>query len=78
MSVDQGPAVEVLADPLANKGTAFAEQERSELGLRGLRADRARPWSSGLGVLDIAGSGQPPASRAAGRRSGKSGGSSQS
>jgi malate dehydrogenase (oxaloacetate-decarboxylating) len=36
MSIDQGPGVEVLEDPLRNKGTAFSEQERSELGLRGL------------------------------------------
>ena len=36
MSVDQGPGVRVLEDPLTNKGTAFSEQERSELGLRGL------------------------------------------
>jgi malate dehydrogenase (oxaloacetate-decarboxylating) len=36
MSADQGPGVRVLADPLTNKGTAFSEAERSELGLRGL------------------------------------------
>ena len=36
MSVDQGPGVRVLEDPLTNKGTAFTEEERSELGLRGL------------------------------------------
>jgi malate dehydrogenase (oxaloacetate-decarboxylating) len=36
MSVGQGPGVRVLEDPLTNKGTAFSEQERSELGLRGL------------------------------------------
>ena len=36
MSVDQGPGVRVLEDPLTNKGTAFSEKERSELGLRGL------------------------------------------
>ena len=36
MSADQGPGVRVLADPLTNKGTAFSEEERSELGLRGL------------------------------------------
>ena len=36
MSVDQGPGVRVLEDPLTNKGTAFSEEERSELGLRGL------------------------------------------
>ena len=36
MSVDQHPGVEVLEDPLRNKGTAFSEEERSELSLRGL------------------------------------------
>ena len=36
MSVDRGPRVRVLEDPLTNKGTAFSEEERSELGLRGL------------------------------------------
>src|SRR3984957_13811016 len=36
MSTDQGPGVRVLEDPLTNKGTAFSEEERSELGLRGL------------------------------------------
>jgi malate dehydrogenase (oxaloacetate-decarboxylating) len=36
MSVHQGSGVRVLADPLTNKGTAFSEKERSELGLRGL------------------------------------------
>jgi hypothetical protein len=36
MSVDQHPGVEVMEDPLRNKGTAFSEEERSELGLRGL------------------------------------------
>jgi malate dehydrogenase (oxaloacetate-decarboxylating) len=36
MSADQGPGVRVLEDPLTNKGTAFSEEERSELGLRGL------------------------------------------
>ncbi len=36
MNADQGPGVQVLEDPLTNKGTAFSEQERSELGLRGL------------------------------------------
>jgi malate dehydrogenase (oxaloacetate-decarboxylating) len=36
MSVDQHPGVAVLEDPLTNKGTAFSEEERSELGLRGL------------------------------------------
>jgi malate dehydrogenase (oxaloacetate-decarboxylating) len=36
MSADQGPGVWMLEDPLTNKGTAFSEEERSELGLRGL------------------------------------------
>ena len=36
MGVDQESGVRVLADPLTNKGTAFTEEERSELGLRGL------------------------------------------
>jgi malate dehydrogenase (oxaloacetate-decarboxylating) len=36
MSVDQGLGVRVLEDPLTNKGTAFSEEERSALGLRGL------------------------------------------
>ncbi|MGA2928123.1 MAG: NAD-dependent malic enzyme, partial [Solirubrobacteraceae bacterium] len=36
MSADQSPGVGVLEDPLMNKGTAFSEEERSELGLRGL------------------------------------------
>jgi phage terminase Nu1 subunit (DNA packaging protein) len=36
MRVDQGSGVRVLADPLTNKGTAFSEKERSELGSRGL------------------------------------------
>jgi malate dehydrogenase (oxaloacetate-decarboxylating) len=36
MSVDQHRGVEVLEDPLRNKGTAFSEKERSELGLHGL------------------------------------------
>ena len=37
MSVDQGLGVRVLEDPLTNKGTAFSEEERSGLGLRGDR-----------------------------------------
>ena len=36
MRVDQGSGMRVLEDPLTNKGTAFTEEERSELGLRGL------------------------------------------
>ena len=36
MSLDQGPGMRVLEDPLTNKGTAFSEEERSDLGLRGL------------------------------------------
>jgi malate dehydrogenase (oxaloacetate-decarboxylating) len=36
MGVDQGSGVRVLDDPLTNKGTAFSEEERSGLGLRGL------------------------------------------
>ena len=36
MGVGQGPGVRVLEDPLTNKGTAFSEEERSALGLRGL------------------------------------------
>jgi malate dehydrogenase (oxaloacetate-decarboxylating) len=36
MGVDRGSGVWVLEDPLTNKGTAFSEEERSELGLRGL------------------------------------------
>src|ERR1700693_3607806 len=36
MSVDHDPGLRMLEDPLTNKGTAFSEKERSELGLRGL------------------------------------------
>jgi malate dehydrogenase (oxaloacetate-decarboxylating) len=36
MGIDQGSGVWVLEDPLTNKGTAFSEEERSGLGLRGL------------------------------------------
>jgi malate dehydrogenase (oxaloacetate-decarboxylating) len=36
MGVDQGSGVRVLEDPLTNKGTAFSEEERFELGLHGL------------------------------------------
>jgi malate dehydrogenase (oxaloacetate-decarboxylating) len=36
MDVDHGSGVRVLEDPLTNKGTAFSEEERSGLGLRGL------------------------------------------
>jgi malate dehydrogenase (oxaloacetate-decarboxylating) len=36
MSTDQGWGVRVLEDALTNKGTAFTEEERSGLGLRGL------------------------------------------
>ena len=36
MRVDQGSGMRLLEDPLTNKGTAFTEEERSELGLRGL------------------------------------------
>jgi len=36
MSADQDSGMRVLEDPLTNKGTAFSEEERSELGLRGL------------------------------------------
>jgi malate dehydrogenase (oxaloacetate-decarboxylating) len=36
MSLDHDSGVGVLEDPLRNKGTAFSEEERSELGLSGL------------------------------------------
>jgi malate dehydrogenase (oxaloacetate-decarboxylating) len=36
MTVNQDSGMRVLEDPLTNKGTAFTEAERSELGLRGL------------------------------------------
>jgi malate dehydrogenase (oxaloacetate-decarboxylating) len=36
MSVNQDSGMRVLEDPLTNKGTAFTEEERSELGVRGL------------------------------------------
>ncbi len=36
MRVRQDSGMRVLEDPLTNKGTAFTEEERSELGLRGL------------------------------------------
>jgi len=36
MSVGRGYGARVLEDPLTNKGTAFFEEERSGLGLRGL------------------------------------------
>jgi malate dehydrogenase (oxaloacetate-decarboxylating) len=36
MDLDHGSGVRVLEDPLTNKGTAFGEDERSALGLRGL------------------------------------------
>ena len=36
MNADHGAGVRVLEDPLTNKGTAFSEEERSELGLHGL------------------------------------------
>ncbi len=39
MSVDQHPGMGVMEDPLRNKGTAFSEEERSQLGLRGLLPD---------------------------------------
>ena len=39
MGVDHGSGVRVLEDPLTNKGTAFGEEERSALGLRGLLPD---------------------------------------
>src|SRR3984885_3222408 len=39
MSVDQHPGMGVIEDPLRNKGTAFSEEERSQLGLRGLLPD---------------------------------------
>ena len=42
MGVDQGFGVRVLEDPLTNKGTAFSEEERSGLGLRGLIGRRLR------------------------------------
>src|ERR1035437_143660 len=36
MSANQDSGMRVLEDPLTNKGTAFSEEERSGLGLRGL------------------------------------------
>jgi malate dehydrogenase (oxaloacetate-decarboxylating) len=36
LSEEHDSGVQILEDPLANKGTAFTEAERSELGLRGL------------------------------------------
>jgi malate dehydrogenase (oxaloacetate-decarboxylating) len=36
MSANQDSGMRVLEDPLTNKGTAFSEEERSALGLRGL------------------------------------------